>query len=339
MLRRVKIITVGTAVIALMLGALGSIGYAVQAIPHSLATHVGNEMSHPPQKVATGSVPTGRVQVPTHEAPLVGVFENGVPQSWGPVQSFASATGAKPRIALYYSGWPEQFWPRFAAAAYAHHAAPFVQLQPSNVSLTAITRGRYDGYLRSYAYAVRGFGHPVILSFGHEMNGNWYSWGAGHVSPSDFRAAWRHVVSVFRAVGAANVTWLWSVSSLNAANSPLRQWWPGSKWVNWVGIDGYYYRSTDTFNSVFGTTIHQIRHFTSAPILISEVGIGPSANEARQIKNLFQRTRANHLLGFVWFDMAQHGGAYHQDWRLEDDPTALAAFRKAVKTAKGGLRS
>jgi hypothetical protein len=34
---------------------------------------------------------------------------------------------------------------------------------------------------------------------------------------------------------------------------------------------------------------------------------------------------------FVWYDQAQHDGIYHQDWRLEDNPAALAAFRSAVK--------
>jgi hypothetical protein len=33
----------------------------------------------------------------------------------------------------------------------------------------------------------------------------------------------------------------------------------------------------------------------------------------------------------VWFDETQNQGIYHQDWRLEDDPTALATFRSALK--------
>jgi len=72
-------------------------------------------------------------------------------------------------------------------------------------------RGQLCTYLRSYADAVIAFGHPVILSFGHEMNGTWYSWGYGHPPPATFVAAWRHIVRIFRAAGAANVTWLWTV--------------------------------------------------------------------------------------------------------------------------------
>jgi len=63
-----------------------------------------------------------------------------------------------------------------------------------------------DGYLRSYARHVRAFRYPVIIGFGHEMNGFWYPWGFGHVRPRTWIAAWRHVVTVFRRQGADNVT-------------------------------------------------------------------------------------------------------------------------------------
>jgi hypothetical protein len=29
----------------------------------------------------------------------------------------------------------------------------------------------------------------------------------------------------------------------------------------------------------------------------------------------------------VWYDKAQDAGIYHQDWRLEDNPIALASFQ------------
>jgi hypothetical protein len=35
-------------------------------------------------------------------------------------------------------------------------------------------------------------------------------------------------------------------------------------------------------------------------------------------------------LGLVWFDIAQHNGIYHQDWRIEDNPLAEAAFRRGA---------
>ncbi|HEX9039587.1 MAG TPA: glycosyl hydrolase [Trebonia sp.] len=268
--------------------------------------------------------------VPAPASPLVGVYAPGAPGGWSNVAEFTSATGVAPSIVVYYSPWNNPFAASFAQAAWGHGAYVLVQLEPSRVSLASIAAGGSDGYLRSYADAVVAFGHPVILSFGHEMNGSWYSWGYGRTPPATFVAAWRHIVRVFRDAGAANVTWLWAVNSVNGASSALRQWWPGAAWVDWTGIDGYYFRPTDTFDSVFGATITAIRAISGAPLLIAETAVGTTANRVSQIDALFAGVRAQRLAGVVWFDEAQHAGIYHQDWRLEDDAHACAAFTAAA---------
>ena len=270
--------------------------------------------------------------VPVPASPMVGVYEPGVPASWSNITEFTTATGVKPRIVVYYSPWNDPFSTSFAQTAWDHDAYVLAQLQPNGVTLASIAAGRSDGYLRSYADAVVAFGHPVILSFGHEMNGTWYSWGDGHATPATFVAAWRHIVRVFRDEGAANVTWLWTVNSVKGASSSLRQWWPGAAWVNWTGVDGYYFRATDTFDSVFGATIADIRAISSAPLLIAETAVGTTTDRESQIAALFAGVRAAGLAGVVWFDATQHAGIYHQDWRLEGDPSARAAFTAAVAT-------
>lgn len=261
----------------------------------------------------------------------VGVFEPSDTASYQLVKEFMKATGIRPGFVLYYSGWNDPFQIRFAEWAHAAGAVPFAQMEPSGIPLADIAAGQYDGYLRSFAETVRGYGHQVVLGFAPEMNGNWYTWGDGHTAAAAWVAAWRHVVDVFRQADASNVTWVWTINSINASSAPLRLWWPGTSYVSWVGIDGYYFHPTDSFTSVFGTTISEVRTFTKAPILISETAAGPSPKQASQIKGLFQGVRADHLRGAVWFDLGQHAGTYHQDWRIEDSPDGLAAFRAAVK--------
>ena len=274
--------------------------------------------------------------VPVPASPLAGVYEPGAPGSWSNIAEFTSATGTNPRIVVYFSAWKSPFAASFAQTARDHDAYVLVQIEPKDVSLAAIAAGDSDSYLRSYAADVVAFGHPVILSFGHEMNGTWYSWGKGHESPATFVAAWRHVVDVFRAAGAANVTWLWTANSIEGAPGSPRQWWPGAAWVDWVGVAGYYYQASDTFRLVFGSTIASIRTFSSAPLLIAETAVGTTSDRESQIRGLFAGVRAQRLAGVVWFDQAQHAGLYHQDWRLEHDPSALAAFTAAAATYLGG---
>jgi mannan endo-1,4-beta-mannosidase len=264
---------------------------------------------------------------------FLGVYTPGVPQSYAGVQAFTAVTGVRPGVVVYYSGWMEQFQVRFAEMAARHHAAPLVQIDPTGISLTAIAAGRYDAYLRSYADAVQAFGGRVIISFGHEMNGNWYSWGNKHSSPAAFVAAWRHIVTVFRQQRAGNVTWLWAVNVIvpkQGVPSPAR-WWPGSRYVTWVGIDGYYIRRSWTFASLFGPTIKAVRKLTLDPILISETGATSAAGKPAKITDLFAGTRDYGLLGFVWFNANSHG-----DWRISD-PASSAAFRRGARTYQGSV--
>ncbi len=79
---------------------------------------------------------------------------------------------------------------------------------------------------------------------------------------------------------------------------------------------------------MFGTTIAQVRAFTSKPVLLSETAVGPGAGQAAKIRDLFTGMRRYQTLGLVWFDIAQHQGIYHQDWRVEDHPAAETAFRR-----------
>jgi len=266
----------------------------------------------------------------------LGIRERGIPGPWTPVNTFTASVGISPQLVLYYSGWLEPFQWSFAQEAHVHHATVIIQIQPWE-DLAAISAGHYDGYLRSFATAVRRFGHPVIIGFGHEMNGRWYPWGYGHQSPTAFVKAWRHVVQLFYRCGARNDTWLWTVSSSGGKHAgPLKPYWPGTKYVTWVGIDGYYYTRHQDFAHVYGSTISQIRKFTNLPILLAETGIGQIAGQARELPTLFAGIRREHLLGLVWFDVAQHKGLYHQDWRLEGHPAAIAAFRKGVRSVLAG---
>ena len=275
-------------------------------------------------------------QLPTAPQSYLGVYVNSSPASYAGVTAFANATGARPDLVMYYSGWYVPFPVAFATTAANNGAVPLVQMDPDSakgkISIAGIAAGRYDGYLTSYAEAVRAYGHPVILSFGHEMNGWWSSWGYTHTSAATFVAAWRHIVTLFRELGARNVTWLWTVNIINDAPggkipSPA-PWWPGSSYVTWVGIDGYYLKPSWQFAPLFGPTIGAVRALTDAPILIAETGAVPGAGQPAKIVDVFAGIHAYGLLGFVWFDSTNSTG---QAFGI-GSPAAFAAFRKGAST-------
>jgi Glycosyl hydrolase family 26 len=275
--------------------------------------------------------PPGSVGLSTAPGSYLGVYAGGVPSSYAGVTAFASATGVRPRLVVYYSGWLEPFQTSFAAAAAKHGAVPLVQIDPSHVSLAAIATGQYDAYLISYARAVRAYGHPVILGFGHEMNGPWFSWGYTHASPATFVAAWRHLVTLFRDAGTRNVTWLWTVNIVKLQHGDIpgpAPWWPGKSYVNWVGLDGYYLSSSWQFAPVFGPTIFAVRELTGDPILIAETGATHAVGQPAKIADVFAGIHQYGLLGLVWFDSTNGSG---QDFGISS-PAAIAAFRQGAKT-------
>jgi mannan endo-1,4-beta-mannosidase len=277
----------------------------------------------PPPKASYASLSTAPGQ-------YLGIYASGVPETSAGIKSFDKSTGANVNIVMYYSAWNEPFDTSFASSMSQQGITPLVQIEPDKVNLAGIAKGEYDQYLLSYASAIRFYGRPIIIGFGHEMNGSWYPWGYRHASPAAFVAAWRHIVDIFRSAGAYNVTWLWTVNavvsdSLKVANPDA--WWPGGNYVTWVGVDGYYYHSSQTFWTLFASAIVDIRRVTSEPIIIAETGAAPQAGKAARITDLFQGVKAGGLLGLVWFDAIGN-----EDWRIENNASAAAAFGKAAET-------
>jgi len=266
----------------------------------------------------------------------LGVFESGpTPGSlpdYRSIEGFADMAGQTPNLAGYYSGWAEPFKTAFATDLHKHGVIPYVQIDPSFAKVAAIADGSQDTYLKGYADSVRDFGHPVVIGFGHEMNGTWYSWGFKSTKPAAFVAAWRHVVTLFRTLGAKNVTWLWTVNIINDTRTGQiprpTPWWPGGSYVNWVGIDGYYLKPNWKFAPLFGPTIAAVRQLTTAPILIAETGAVQTADQPAKISDLFTGIRQYGLLGFVWFDSVNSS---HQNFRI-DSQSAITAFRRGASS-------
>jgi Glycosyl hydrolase family 26 len=319
---------------------------ASAAIAFLFAACSCSALQHAAAPVPSASVNTAPASPPPSAAlhmshgRYIGVIAHGMPASYAPAARFSKAIRRRVNLVAYYSGWNERFQVEFAKTAWRYGAMTVVEINPTSTSMHRIASGGFDTYLTSYAQSVRAFGHPVVLSFGHEMNGVWYSYGYRHVTPAAFVAAWRHVHEVFARIGARNVIWLWQVNApvpgkadRTEAIGPL---YPGDAYVDWTGIDGYDNTGERTFGQLFGATVAQVRAITGKPILIAETAVHPGPRAADQVTGLFRETGCGRLLGFVWFNVDKSNARQGQnrlDWVLQDDPPALVAFRKAA--AKG----
>jgi mannan endo-1,4-beta-mannosidase len=276
-----------------------------------------------------------RVQSISAVAPVSKIYVGAITPD---VASFERAIGRKTNLAIRYFNWgadpPASFVEQSAAAG----RESLLELEPRNITLRSIIDGRRDGYLRRVGRALASTGSRVMLSFAPEMDGRWYSWGFGHRSARVFRMAWRHVYRHITSVPGTKITWVWQISHEFSRSEALKPLWPGGAYVSMVGIDGYYEKRDDTFHSIFGKTIVDVRKFTRKPVLITETAIGQVAGKARKLPGLFDGMIRFRVRGINWFDIDQDGGIHHQRWRLEGHPGAVAAFKAGLQAWETAMK-
>jgi beta-mannanase len=206
-------------------------------------------------------------------------------------------------------------------------------------SLSRITSGTYDAYVRRWARSVRAWRQPLLLRFAHEMNGDWYPWceGVNGNEPGSYVAAWRHLVRLFRDEGACNAQWVWSPNVDYTGATSLASLYPGDRYVDRVAVDGFNWGVTkagmswQSFGQVFGPTLDQIRRLTGRPLMIGEVASTEAGGDkAAWIRDFFQQLKRNpDIRAFVWFNFDKE-----TDWRIDSSPPAKAAFADGLKDAR-----
>jgi len=254
-----------------------------------------------------------------------GVSLSGDPTDHGSVADYTEMAGKAPNVLTIFESFDDEFAASQARDAYRQGAIPMIRWEPFTPRLKDIAAGRYDEYITRFATSIRTVNVPTALTFAHEMNGGWYSWGATRNKASDYVAAWRHLHGLFEKAGATNVIWTWTPNVINPVPSvKLAPLYPGDKYVDWIGIDGYFtHRGRNSYDGLFGPTKEQVRDFTGKPFLIVETGAEPGSGRPGWIENLVEGVEDDDdMLGFVYFN--QNGSA---KWKIDKDAAAISALR------------
>lgn len=126
--------------------------------------------------------------------------------------------------------------------------------------------------------------------------------------------------------------WVWAPNNTDSEGAPTAiEYYPGSDYVDWTGIDGYNWGTSDddfdwqSFTSVFRDT-YRVLHELGKPIIIGETASdevgGDKAEWIRDIIPTLETTFPD-IEAVVWFDVEKE-----RDWRIRSSSRAVAAFRQ-----------
>jgi len=206
-----------------------------------------------------------------------------------------------------------------------------VSLISVDFPVASIVSGSQDAVIDALAQKAKTWGGEILLRPGWEMNGTWYAWGR----QSDYVKAWVRYVSRIRAI-APNVKFVWCVNAIWDGPSDPAPWFPGSAYVDWVGMDGY---NKDTpWKSpfeVFKQTYDRLGVIAPGkPIMICETGCREAGgSKAAWITNLLSTAlpkRFPAVKALVWFNWNIVEGGERMDWQIESSGSAQAAFKKGI---------
>lgn len=329
-------LSVVAAVAALLLTA-PSASAAPAAVPVSAKKPVG------PAPTTTAPAPTAP-QV--RSCPLrFGVGTPGGPAAAGELAEVASLTGEKPSIVLAYEDFHQAvpLWEleqaRAAGATTLLTWEPWTWgggLEQPAHALDRIAAGDHDDHISAWADQLAAWGHPVMLRFGHEMNGSWYPWaeGVNGNGAGDYVAAWRHVHEVFTAAGATNVEWVWNPNVPYRGSTGLDGLYPGAAHVDVVALDGYNWGTSQPWSAwtgpqqLFGEGLAELRRLAPGkPVLVGET----ASAEAGGAKAAWNRELVAYLAaqpdvtGLVWFHHDKE-----VDWRIDSSAASADALRRAL---------
>lgn len=230
-----------------------------------------------------------------------------------------------------------------------------VSLQSScGVAYDKIIKGDWDQYITSFATKAKKYskthgGNPLLMRFAHEADGSWFWWGYSRCTntAAKFVKMWKHVVTIFREVGANKVRWVWSPLSASTSATPgvfTSTWsrkilYPGNSWVDYIGVTAFNWASAK--NRPWQPLVTVAKAFTKGlssyapgkPIIIAETGSTDGSAEGASRPNWITKgynavyNKLPLVRAIVYFNIDMRGlGKHEPNWKLNTQADGQAYF-------------
>lgn len=281
------------------------------------------------------------------------------------IRSYERAVGKKAAWVYFSHEWSDGMafpW-RTASTIRESGAVPFIRLMarsdtdqdhPEPVyTLDRIAGGDFDAELEAWAQDARNFGSPILVEFGTEVNGRWFSWNGywngNEAGPPLFREAYRHIVGIMDAQGASNLVWVFHVDCEDDPDvswNRFENYYPGDDVVDLIGVSVYGPQTpNDSERRSFTERMDKVYPRLSAlsagkPIAVLE--FGAATGNLRVNQRLWARNALNALIGGRWPRVAgfswwnefwenDNNPAHDTNMRVQDNPGLSKVFRRALR--------
>ena len=253
----------------------------------------------------------------------------------------------------------------------SYGAVPLLRLMPwgkpyfdkpgfqPDYSLQKIIDGNFDDLILKWAREIQEFKNPVMVAFAVEMNGNWFPWsgkfqGGGVKNkfgdskkadgPERYIKAYRHIVKIFRQEKVNNAIWVFHASDQSYPDqkwNSIKNYYPGDKYVDWVGVSVYgsQYKDEDwkSFEKLMDPVYKTItKNFPQKPLMLAEWGVGEypkKGDKASWYKEALEKMSAKYKkikIAIIYSEEWENGDGSFTDLRINSSKEALEAYRAGI---------
>jgi beta-mannanase len=211
---------------------------------------------------------------------------------------------------------------------------PYLHKQKDKNILYDIIYGKYDNLINNFCTAMKKTESPIFLRWGHEMNGNWYSWAGNQ---NIYKEAYIHIFKIFKKNNCDNVKFIFSINNFDAnkQHSKFEKFYPGNIYVDVIGIDGYNWGNTKKSigwkspESVFSESYSRVKKLSpEKPVFITEIGSSSNGGNKRKwirdFCHLLSR-KYKSVKAVIWFNIDKE-----TDWSITNNMNIWESYIKEI---------